>query len=186
MGIGRFGFVTLYPSFTYKMKTSLNSMCLKLSCLLFIKRKDGKILLLKRNKSPNKGLWSPPGGKFDLSSGESPFECAKREALEETGLVLEDNDLRIFGYVSEKNYQDSGHWLMFLFECRKFIENTPKCFDEGSFAFFTRLEIDSLSIPPTDHEFVWPFYDKKELGFWGSRADCSGSTPKIKIEASPS
>ena len=113
-------------------------MRLKLSCLLFIKRKDGKILLLKRNKSPNKGLWSPPGGKFDLSSGESPFECAKREALEETGLVLEDNDLRIFGYVSEKNYQDSGHWLMFLFECRKFIENTPKCFDEGSFAFFTR------------------------------------------------
>ena len=161
-------------------------MSLKLSCLLFIKRLDGKILLLKRNKSPNRGLWSPPGGKFDLSLGESPFECAKREALEETGLVLDDEDLNVFGYVSEKDYQNSGHWLMFLFECKRPIESTPKSFSEGSFSFFTRNEIDSLSIPPTDHQLVWPLYDKRKLGFWGMRADCSGIEPKIKIEASPS
>jgi len=56
-------------------------MPFKISCLLFAKDLDSKLLLIKRNKSPNKGLWSPPGGKLEMESGESPFECARREAL---------------------------------------------------------------------------------------------------------
>ena len=39
----------------------------------------------------------------------SPVECAKREVKEETGLELADNDLNIFGYVSEKDYEGLGH-----------------------------------------------------------------------------
>ena len=58
--------------------------------------------MIKRNKAPNQGLWSPPGGKLQMDLGESPVECAKREAKEETGLELADNDLNIFGYVSKK------------------------------------------------------------------------------------
>ena len=103
-------------------------MCLKLSCFIIHKTQRRQNPLLKRKKSPNKGLWSPPGGKFDLSSGESPFECAKREALEETGLVLEDNDLRIFWVCFRKKLPRFRHWLMFLFGVQKVHRKYSKMF----------------------------------------------------------
>ena len=158
----------------------------KISCLLFIRNQAEKILLLKRKKSPNLGLWSPPGGKLKMKIGESPFECAVREAREETGMILDCDDLSLFGYVSEKGYENSCHWLMFLFECKKTITKLPNEFDEGSFNFFTREEINKLQIPKSDHKLVWPFYDLRNSGFWGISADCSDAeTPKIKIEANP-
>ena len=97
----------------------------KISCLLFIRNQAEKILLLKRKKSPNLGLWSPPGGKLKMKIGESPFECAIREAREETGMILGCEDLSLFGYVSEKGYENSCNWLMFLFACNKTIVSKP-------------------------------------------------------------
>jgi 8-oxo-dGTP diphosphatase len=161
-------------------------MDFKISCLLFIRNQENKLLLLKRKKTPNKGLWSPPGGKLLTEIGESPVECAKREAEEETGLHLRDNDLSLFGYVSEKGYENSCNWLMFLFACNKTIVSKPKDFAEGSFSFFERDEINNLQIPTSDHKLVWPFYDLRKDGFWGIRADCSNpENLKIKIEAKP-
>lgn len=161
-------------------------MELKISCLLFIRNIKNQLLLLKRSNSPNKGTWSPPGGKLNMPSGESPFECAKREALEETGLVLSDEDLSLFGYVSEKGYENDCHWLMFLFDCQKTISETPKAFEEGYFGFFDRADINRLKIPQSDHQLVWPFYDSRSKGFWGIKADCSEpNNIKIKIESKP-
>ena len=160
-------------------------MQFKISCLLFITENQGRLLMIKRNKAPNQGLWSPPGGKLQMDLGESPVECAKREAMEETGLELADNDLHIFGYVSEKDYEGLGHWLMFLFDCRKPISNLPKNFEEGSFAFFERSEIESLHIPSSDHDLIWPFYDRRKEGLWGVRAHWENGVAQFKIEASP-
>jgi len=158
----------------------------KISCLLFIRNHEEKILLLKRKKSPNMGFWSPPGGKLTMEKGESPFECAIREAKEETGMVLTNDDLSLFGYVSEKGYENSCNWLMFLFDCKKTISSIPDEFDEGFFKFFEREGINNLKIPHSDHQLVWPYYDLKNKGFWGISADCSNTnSPKIKIEASP-
>ena len=161
-------------------------MELKISCLLFIRNIKNQLLLLKRSNSPNKGTWSPPGGKLNMPSGESPIECAKREALEETGLILTDEDLALFGYVSEKGYENDCHWLMFLFDCKKTILEIPKAFEEGYFGFFDRADIDCLKIPQSDHQLVWPFYDSRSQGFWGIKADCTEpSNVKIKIESKP-
>ena len=158
----------------------------KISCLLFIRNPKDEILMLRRNRSPNKGYWSPPGGKLNMPEGESPYECAKREALEETGVSLENKDLSLFGYVSEKGYESTTNWLMFLFDCRKVFRELPKDIDEGVFRFFAREAIDRLRVPPSDHQLVWPFFDKRDRGFWGIRADCSsGDSPKLSIEASP-
>jgi 8-oxo-dGTP diphosphatase len=50
------------------------------------------VLLLKRDRPPNAGLWTAPGGKMEL--GESPIECCLREIKEETHLTLQDPQLR--------------------------------------------------------------------------------------------
>ena len=159
-------------------------MVFKISCLLFFKNSLGQILLIQRTKPPNRGLWSPPGGKLILESGESPFECAIRETKEEIGLEVTENDFSLFGYVSEKNYQ-GNHWLMFLFEYLNPLCKLPPKIDEGGFSFFSRAQIDRLKIPQTDHQLVWPFYDKRFAGFWGVRADCSLNKADLVIEANP-
>ena len=44
--------------------------------------------MMERRREPNKGLFSPPGGKLRIDEGESPHACACREAPEERGLDL--------------------------------------------------------------------------------------------------
>ncbi len=46
---------------------------------------DKRILMVRRGKPPAQGLWSVPGGSIEL--GETIFQCAKREVLEETGIT---------------------------------------------------------------------------------------------------
>lgn len=47
--------------------------------------RDGKILILKRTGGEMSGAWYIPGGMVD--EGEWPEQAARRELLEETGLV---------------------------------------------------------------------------------------------------
>ena len=140
-------------------------MTFKISVLVFLRDVRGGLLLIKRRKAPNLGCRSPIGGKLEMARGESPFECAIRETAEEVGLALTEQDLRLFGYISEKNYEGGGHWLMFLFDCKN-APNLPPTGDEGEFALFDRTEIDALPFPPTDRVLVWPWYDKHRSGLW--------------------
>src|SRR5688572_25757113 len=93
-------------------------MCLpyKISTLLYCFDEQDRVLLMERTREPNKGLWSPCGGKLDTDNGESPYACACREAAEEVGLQLIPADLHLFGLISEEGYLGEAHWLMFLFE----------------------------------------------------------------------
>ncbi|KUJ76393.1 NUDIX hydrolase [Ruegeria marisrubri] len=45
---------------------------------------EGQVLLARRGKQPDAGLWSFPGGHVEW--GESVFAAAARELLEETGI----------------------------------------------------------------------------------------------------
>lgn len=45
-----------------------------------------EVLLIQRGKPPSMGQWSIPGGSLEL--GETIIECAIRETLEETGIIL--------------------------------------------------------------------------------------------------
>ena len=50
-----------------------------------------EVLLVKRAVEPFKGYWDIPGGF--LESGEHPADGARREVLEETGLVIEPTEV---------------------------------------------------------------------------------------------
>jgi len=154
----------------------------KISVLVFLRDGAGRLLLIKRRKAPNLGCWSPIGGKLEMARGESPFECAVRETAEETGLVAPASDFHLFGYISEKNYEGGGHWLMFLFDCRRPIPGLPPTGDEGEFGLFTRAEVNSLALPPTDRVLVWPYYDRHRGGFVALRADCAPDCPLEVVE----
>ena len=55
-------------------------------CLAVVRR-DDRVLLAQRSLPPGVGKWGFPGGAQEL--GETVFECARRELLEETGVVAE-------------------------------------------------------------------------------------------------
>ena len=154
----------------------------KISALVFIRNDAGHHLLIQRTKAPNLGCWSPIGGKLEMSRGESPYECARRETREEIGLSLRDADLHCFGYLSEKSYEGTGHWLMFLFNCNLTLAELPTAIDEGHFGFFTRQAIDQLPIPETDRTLLWPYFDSHAGGFIGLRADCDPSGGLVLTE----
>ncbi len=52
-----------------------------------IVRDAGRVLLVRRNKEPARGLWTFPGGAVEL--GEPVELAVRREVLEETGLEIE-------------------------------------------------------------------------------------------------
>ena len=154
----------------------------KISVLVFIENTAGEQLLLLRAKQPNLGVWTPIGGKLEMATGESPFECAVRETAEETGLRVRQEDLHLFAMIAEKAYQGDTHWLMFLFRCKKPIAAQPPDIPEGKFGFFPREKIKALPIPETDKAALWPIFDQYRDGFVALKADCSSSPIKITIE----
>ena len=56
--------------------------------VLLINEKSEILLLRRQNSSFGNGLYSLPGGKVE--SGETALEAAKREALEEVGIVIDN------------------------------------------------------------------------------------------------
>lgn len=91
------------------------------ACVLIL-NSQGQLLLQKR---ADNHFWGYPGGALEL--GESFEECAKREALEETG--LECLDLRYFTHSSGKEMhyiypnQDEVYIAEIVFLCTKYQGN---------------------------------------------------------------
>jgi len=144
----------------------------KIATLLYVFDDADRVLLIERAREPNLGLWSPPGGKLETATGESPWACACREAREELGLHLQPHDLHLAGIVSEHGYAASAHWLMFLFEVRPRFSHLPPPIDEGRFAFVSRNDLATLPIPDTDRSAIWPLFWKHRHAFFAAHAHC--------------
>ena len=147
----------------------------KISALVIVHDEHDRLLMIKRNKSPNIGCWSPIGGKLEMAIGESPFECAVREIEEETQLRVSHEELHLWGYVSEKHFEGDIHWLMFMFDCKRRITKLPRDIDEGRFAFYKHSELETIQTPPGDKRLIWDHYQSHKNGFIAIRADCHPS-----------
>ena len=159
----------------------------KVATLLYCFNERDEVLLLERAQEPNRGFWSPCGGKVHIDEGESPYACACREAREEIDLHLTPGDLHLAAVVSEHAYAGQGHWLMFLFEVKTRLRECPPPHSEGIFRFFPRETIAGLHIPQTDRDILWPLFWQHRGGFfaahWHWHAD--GRTEWVMEESRP-
>lgn len=154
---------------------SLASMALpyRISTLLYCFNQQDDLLLLERAQEPNRGLWSPCGGKLKTEIGESPYACACREANEEIGLTIRAGDLHLTGLVSEHGSLGQSHWLMFLFEVTPRLTSLPAPCGEGRFEFFPQSRVHELRIPDTDRESLWPWFQQHRGGFFAAHCHCA-------------
>jgi len=77
--------------------------------------RDGKVLLVRRSRSPGKGFYSFPGGRVEF--GESLHTALHREVDEETGLRIEILDLAGWREVLP-GAGGGGHYLIMSFAAR--------------------------------------------------------------------
>jgi protein-S-isoprenylcysteine O-methyltransferase Ste14/8-oxo-dGTP pyrophosphatase MutT (NUDIX family) len=121
---------------------------LKLATLVYVLR-DERVLLVRRNTEPNRGLWVAPGGK--LEHGESPVECAVREMREETGLAIDRPVLR--AVMTETSPRADYQWLTFIFVAWDFDGTFTPAPGVGEFRWVPVDEVTKLPIPPADAVF---------------------------------
>ncbi|MEE9403986.1 MAG: NUDIX domain-containing protein [Algisphaera sp.] len=156
----------------------------KIASLCYLFDDQGRTLLLHRIKPPNADRYSPIGGKLETAIGESPTACAVREIHEEVGLAVSPDDLHLTGMVSERAYENQTHWLMFLYEVTHPVDLAPGTFDEGSFDWYTREQIDQLPIPESDAKVIWPAFWAHRGGFFAAHLDCGDGPITWQIEQS--
>jgi len=149
------------------------SLPYRIATLLYAFDEKDRVLLIERNHQPNKGCFSPPGGKLQTDSGESPHGCAIREAKEETGIQLTFEDLHLTGIISEQGYQGNTHWLMFLFEIKLRLTDLPPDHEEGAFQWASPKDLEKLPLPGTDREKIWPLFWEHRGGFFAANCQCA-------------
>ncbi len=171
------------------MSTDLTdgSLPYRIAVLCYLWDADGKTLMLHRNKAPNSGMYSPPGGKLEPATGESPHCCAVREIEEETGVRLDHQEVRLMGMVSETAYEGECHWLLFLFEVTRPVghdEIAAYDMDEGRLEWLDRHDIEHLPLPQTDREIIWPLVSEHAGGFFACHIDCRVQPMQAVIQES--
>jgi 8-oxo-dGTP diphosphatase len=88
--------------------------------------RNGKVLLVRRARSPAKGFYSLPGGRVEF--GESLHQALSREIDEETGLEIEITGLAGWREVLPAA-AGAGHYLIMSFAAR-WVAREPVLNDE--------------------------------------------------------
>ena len=124
---------------------------MKNTTLCYIEKDDAYLMIhrVKKKNDENKDKWIGIGGK--LEAGESPFDCARREVLEETGLTLENIRYRgIITFVSNIY----GTEYMHLFSSDSFVGEIKKDCDEGNLEWIKKQDLYSLPMWEGDKIFL--------------------------------
>ena len=113
--------------------------------------KDGAYLMLHRVKKKNDmnhDKWIGVGGKFE--AGETPYECARREIMEEVGVEVPNLKYRgIVTFVSDLY----GTEYMHLFVSDGYVGEIKQVCDEGNLEWVNKSKVNDLPIWEGDKIF---------------------------------
>lgn len=134
--------------------------------------KDNKYLMLHRVKKENdlnRDKWIGIGGKFE--DRESPEQCIRREAFEETGLTLKKCNYRgIVTFVSDKWPTEHMH----VFTTTDFSGDLKDC-DEGTLEWVEKQNIYNLPLWEGDKIFL-RLIESPTTPFFSLRLEYVGET----------
>lgn len=112
---------------------------------------DGAYLMLHRVKKKNDmnhDKWIGVGGKFE--AGETPYECARREIMEEVGVQVPNLKYRgIVTFVSNLY----GTEYMHLFVSDGYVGKIKQVCDEGNLEWVDKSKVNDLPIWEGDKIF---------------------------------
>jgi mutator protein MutT len=112
---------------------------------------NGKLLLVRRKKQPDAGLWGFPGGHVE--AGETAMAAAAREVHEETGVVVTP-----LGYLDNidvigrgPNAELTWHYFLAAVVCQ-YQSGDPVAADDVSDAAWVTIEqVVAGGLPMSDH-----------------------------------
>ncbi|MGA7292754.1 MAG: NUDIX hydrolase [Terriglobales bacterium] len=115
---------------------------------------EPRVLLIRRGTQPLLGEWSLPGGV--LECGETLRAGVIREAREETGLIVEtDEMLGIYErIVPAGDGRIRYHYVLIDFLCHQVGGNLQADSDAAEVRWFTREELAALNLAPDTNEVV--------------------------------
>jgi mutator protein MutT len=109
---------------------------------------EGRVLLARRGNPPLVGEWSIPGGKLEL--GEKLRAGLEREVREETGLVVEANELLdVFDSIfPDADGRTEYHYVLVDFLCRLRSGTAVAASDASELAWAAPQELESYGLRP--------------------------------------
>ena len=105
-------------------------------------RRDGAILLGERIGSHGANTWATPGGHLEL--GESIEDCAKREVLEETGLIVDS--IEKFTFTNDIFEKEGKHYVT-LFVVASSVNGEPQVTEPDKCKQWKWCRLDNLPEP---------------------------------------
>ncbi|HDM8216554.1 nucleotide triphosphate diphosphatase NUDT15 [Vibrio campbellii] len=104
--------------------------------------RDGAILLGERVGSHGANTWATPGGHLEL--GESIEDCAKREVLEETGLIVDS--IEKFTFTNDIFEKEGKHYVT-LFVVASSASGEPQVTEPDKCKQWKWCRLDDLPEP---------------------------------------
>tara|TARA_A100001011_G_scaffold335148_1_gene363911 strand:+ start:685 stop:1098 length:414 start_codon:yes stop_codon:yes gene_type:complete len=107
---------------------------------------SSEVLLIKRGKEPQKGLWSIPGGH--LNFGETLKNAAIREIYEETNLIISELEFLDTIDLFEKNRQGEliKHYVLIDFKTYRFSGIAKAGSDADAFKWVSKNNINDFIV----------------------------------------
>lgn len=123
-------------------------LCVK----VIIVNDDNEILLLQRSDKTSRAHgWDFAGGGVD--KGEDPSDAAKRESLEETGLIIDN--VRILS--TSHGHTDGGEYVMIGYAAHINDDEVKLSWEHESYEWMTVDEVKRLELPQA-HRLILDAY----------------------------